>query len=112
VASRHPDGMDVRPARVCLEAGGLRIRADGACSRLQTVPQLSLLSGKLGRCTPNGFCPKFACDQDGVFRLGGRRSCFSVRIQPGEPAPNQLTINNLQDQPIRSIELPQRNLLI
>jgi Ni/Co efflux regulator RcnB len=35
-----------------------------------------------------------------------------VRIQSEEPAPKQLPINNLQDQPIRSIELPQRNLLI
>ena len=40
--TRQPDGKDVRLARVCLEAGGLRIPPDAARSRFQTVPQLSL----------------------------------------------------------------------
>jgi hypothetical protein len=49
--------------------------------------------------------------------ITGHLRCFSDQpvaeiVQCGEPAPKQLPINNLQDQPIRSIELPQRNLLI
>jgi hypothetical protein len=33
-------------------------------------------------------------------------------VQCGEPPPKALVINNLQDQPNRSIELPQRKSLI
>ena len=33
-------------------------------------------------------------------------------VQCGEPAPKQRPVNDLQDQPIRSIELPQGNSLI
>ena len=35
-----------------------------------------------------------------------------VRVQPEEPAPKQLQINNLQIEPNRSIELTQDKLLL
>ena len=62
--SRQPRGQDVRLARVCLEAGGLRIPRDAASSRFQTVPQLSLFPVQTGSRQPERICPKFACDQD------------------------------------------------
>jgi hypothetical protein len=37
---------------------------------------------------------------------------FLVRVQAEEPPYKILLVNNLQNQPIRSIELPQRKSLI
>ena len=48
----NPTARNVRLARVCLEAGGLRIPRDEACSRFQTVPRLSLLSVQTGPTQP------------------------------------------------------------
>jgi len=44
--------------------------------------------------------------------LMGAQKVPSVRVQAEEPPPKALIINNLQHQPNRSIELPQRKSLI
>jgi hypothetical protein len=65
--SRQPEGKGVKLARVCLESPadcGSPVTRPAPGSRLSlNCPSPRC---KPGRGSPNGFCPEFGCDQDGV----------------------------------------------
>ena len=96
-------------------AGGERRLADRSHRRARTIGSLrripvigveSPLRSHHWRTLAKFLCPATA--PPSLLLTEG----LLVRVQPGEPLLKPLPINNLQDQPNRSIELPQRKSLI